>query len=102
MPDDHVAFGSLTAANAGLIVDREAQSVGKVKLPQNLTIVSADNHIEITEDIFHKEFPARLRDKRDRQGKPSETDGLICRGGDNATRKPISRGGNEASHRHVG
>ena len=35
---------------------------GEAKLPKGLTLVSADNHVELTEDIFYQNFPARLRD----------------------------------------
>jgi predicted TIM-barrel fold metal-dependent hydrolase len=49
-------------ADAGLMVDRAAQAVNRATLPAGLTIVSADNHIEVTEDIFYDAFPARLRD----------------------------------------
>jgi predicted TIM-barrel fold metal-dependent hydrolase len=62
MLDERRTFKSAVAADAGLIVDREAQSPDGVKLPQGLTLVSADNHIELTEDVFYENFPARLRD----------------------------------------
>lgn len=55
-------FESAVAANAGLIVDRKAQSSRSVGLPAGFTLVSADNHIELTRDIFFERFPARLRD----------------------------------------
>jgi predicted TIM-barrel fold metal-dependent hydrolase len=48
--------------DAGLIVERTARHVEKAGLPPGLTIVSADNHIEVTEDIFYGAFPAHLRD----------------------------------------
>ncbi|KAA0107709.1 amidohydrolase [Mycolicibacterium sp. P1-5] len=53
------------AANAGMIVDRTSQPRDAKNLP-DLTLVSADNHIELTEDIFYQRFPARLRDKAPR------------------------------------
>lgn len=61
-----MADSSYGAADAGLIVDRSAQGVSRADLPQALTVVSADNHIEITEDIFFEAFPERLRDKAPR------------------------------------
>jgi predicted TIM-barrel fold metal-dependent hydrolase len=39
-----------------------AQQARRGGLPAGLKIVSADNHIEVTEDIFYEAFPARLRD----------------------------------------
>jgi predicted TIM-barrel fold metal-dependent hydrolase len=62
MLDEPKTFENANAAKAGLIVDRQAQAPERAKLPAGLTIVSADNHIEITEDIFYERFPARLRD----------------------------------------
>ena len=62
MPVQHKTFESRPAADAGMIVDREPQPLRGVKLPTGLTLVSADNHIEITEDVFYQKFPARLRD----------------------------------------
>jgi predicted TIM-barrel fold metal-dependent hydrolase len=53
-------------ANTGLMVDRAADPVEASRLPAGLEIVSADNHIEVTEDIFYEAFPARLRDQAPR------------------------------------
>ena len=66
MLDERMTFESPVAADAGLIVDREAQTTDRKRLPDGLTIVSADNHVEITEDIFFERFPAHLRDKAPR------------------------------------
>jgi predicted TIM-barrel fold metal-dependent hydrolase len=62
MPEGHKTFESQAAADAGMIVDRKPQPLREAKLPKGLTVVSADNHIELTEDIFYQNFPARLRD----------------------------------------
>lgn len=62
MSQDHAGFANPLAAGAGFIVDRRAQSIDGLALPAGQIIVSADNHIEITEDIFHQGFPERLRD----------------------------------------
>jgi len=51
-----------SSTDSGLIVERTAQEIGKAQLPSGLQIVSADNHIEVTEDIFYKAFPTQLRD----------------------------------------
>jgi predicted TIM-barrel fold metal-dependent hydrolase len=66
MPRERRTFESSAAADPGLIVDREAQPLGSVRLPAGLTLVSADNHIEVTRDIFHESFPERLRDSAPR------------------------------------
>jgi predicted TIM-barrel fold metal-dependent hydrolase len=62
MLEERKTFESRTAADAGMIVDREPQTLRDAKLPKGLTLVSADNHIELTEDVFYQKFPARLRD----------------------------------------
>jgi predicted TIM-barrel fold metal-dependent hydrolase len=61
MLEEHRTFESRVAVDAGMIVDRKPQP-RKTELPQGLTVVSADNHVELTEDIFYENFPARLRD----------------------------------------
>jgi predicted TIM-barrel fold metal-dependent hydrolase len=53
-------FANPVAADAGCIVDRKPQPVAG--LPAGATIVSADNHIEITEDIFYERLPKDLRE----------------------------------------
>ena len=50
------------AAEAGMIVDRKPQSLKDVNLPKGLALISADNHVELTEDIFYEKFPAKMRD----------------------------------------
>ena len=50
------------AAEAGMIVDRKPQSLKDVNLPNGLALISADNHVELTEDIFYAKFPAKMRD----------------------------------------
>lgn len=54
-----MTFESAVAADAGMIVDRAPQT--PVGLPEGLVLVSADNHIELTEDIFFESFPESLR-----------------------------------------
>ena len=63
--DERITFESPVAADAGLIDEREAQPVGKV-LPAGLEVVSADNHVEIIEDIFYERFPEHRRDRAPR------------------------------------
>lgn len=55
-------FESAVAADAGMIVDRAPQGVQGAALPSGLALVSADNHIELTEDIFHQRFPEEMRE----------------------------------------
>lgn len=61
MRDEHLVARSAVTTDAGFIVDRTAQTLDPARLPQGTVLVSADNHIEITEDIFYRAFPERLR-----------------------------------------
>lgn len=61
MLDERLTFENPLAADAGMIVDRTGQSRDSAKLPADLILVSADNHIELTEDIFYERFPAERR-----------------------------------------
>jgi predicted TIM-barrel fold metal-dependent hydrolase len=60
------AFTKTAAAETGMIVDRKPQSPAKLKLPKDVILVSADNHVEVTEDIFDAQFPEHLRAKAPR------------------------------------
>jgi predicted TIM-barrel fold metal-dependent hydrolase len=62
MPGGPTGFANPLAAGAGFIVDRKAQPIDSFALPTGLAVVSADNHIEITEDIFYRGFPERMRE----------------------------------------
>ncbi|PEQ12784.1 hypothetical protein B2G71_10850 [Novosphingobium sp. PC22D] len=53
-------IGSPSASDAGMIVDRQAQPTDAV-LPVGCELVSADNHIELTEDIFYEAFPEPMK-----------------------------------------
>lgn len=59
---DEQTFESGVAGDAGMIVDRAPQSLDAAGLPAGLTLVSADNHIELTEDIFFEGFPEDMRE----------------------------------------
>jgi predicted TIM-barrel fold metal-dependent hydrolase len=61
MTQERRTFESPAAAQPGLIVDREPQALGELQLPEGLALVSADNHIEVTRDIFYESFPEHLR-----------------------------------------
>jgi predicted TIM-barrel fold metal-dependent hydrolase len=61
MLDDHRTFANPVAADAGMIVDRSPQPPDPARLPAGLVLVSADNHVELTEDIFFQNFPENMR-----------------------------------------
>jgi predicted TIM-barrel fold metal-dependent hydrolase len=52
--------------NIGVIVDRKPQREGDMRLPSGTRLISADNHWEITEDIFYRNFPSHLKEKAPR------------------------------------
>lgn len=62
MLDERLTFENPLTSDAGMIVDRTSQPREAAKLPQDLVLVSADNHIELTKDIFYERFPANRRD----------------------------------------
>jgi predicted TIM-barrel fold metal-dependent hydrolase len=49
------------ALDLGLASTRSAQPRNGVALPHGLKVISADNHCEITEDIFYDEFPGSMK-----------------------------------------
>jgi predicted TIM-barrel fold metal-dependent hydrolase len=61
MLDDHRTFANPIAADAGMIVDRSPQAPDPARLPAGLVLVSADNHVELTEDIFFQNFSENMR-----------------------------------------
>ena len=52
--------------DVGVIIDRDPAKAPKVDLPAGLKVVSADNHLEIAENIFFENFPKHLKDKAPR------------------------------------
>jgi predicted TIM-barrel fold metal-dependent hydrolase len=66
MIDERSSLRQGMLADIGLARPRSPQSSKGVELPDGLQIVSADNHCEVTEDIFYQNFPARLKDKAPR------------------------------------
>ena len=53
--------------NIGPIVDRKADNRPELmNLPPDTRLISADNHWELCEDIFHENFPSHLKDKAPR------------------------------------
>lgn len=45
---------------------RAADSHANLRLPAGLSVISADGHWSITDDIFYERFPARLKDRAPR------------------------------------
>jgi predicted TIM-barrel fold metal-dependent hydrolase len=50
----------------GPVAERKPSSPGDVRLPADIEVISADNHWEVTEDIYVKGFPAHLKDRAPR------------------------------------
>jgi predicted TIM-barrel fold metal-dependent hydrolase len=50
----------------GPLASRRGPSSIDMRLPPGTTLVSADNHWEISQDIFHEHFPEHLKDKAPR------------------------------------
>jgi predicted TIM-barrel fold metal-dependent hydrolase len=63
MFDQESTFADPVLKDAGLAPARRITSVAFPKLPAGFEIVSADNHLEITKNIFVERFPSRLKDK---------------------------------------
>ncbi len=58
---DLALSGSLIAPN-----DRHGQSDGTLDLPPGTKVFSADSHVDLSEDIFFRTFPAHLKDRAPR------------------------------------
>jgi len=52
--------------NVGHIIDRDPARAPAVELPAGLRVFSADNHLEIGDDVFFERFPAHLKEKAPR------------------------------------
>src|SRR5215471_1767623 len=52
--------------NVGPITKRKAISDLDMKLPPGTKLISADNHWEVSKDIFYEHFPAHLKEKAPR------------------------------------
>ena len=61
-----VALENPIMRDIGHIVDRDPGSAPPVQLPVGLRVFSADNHLEIGDDVFFEKFPAHLKDKAPR------------------------------------
>src|SRR5258708_495607 len=48
------------------ITERSVATNVKLNLPPGTKLISADNHWEISDDVFYENFPARLKDKAPR------------------------------------
>ena len=60
-----ISLANPNQAGIGPSLDRIAQPANP-NLPAGSIVVSTDTHWEVTEDIFHEAFPARLKDKAPR------------------------------------
>ena len=61
-----IALENPIMRNIGHIVDRDPTKAPAVDLPVGLRVFSADNHLEIGDDIFFEKFPMHLKDKAPR------------------------------------
>lgn len=50
----------------GVIAERSPESDLDMGLPEGTRLISADNHWELTEDVFYENFPAHLKSKAPR------------------------------------
>lgn len=66
MPRATVDLSIPLIRDIGPLSERAVPSDLDMRLPAGAKLISADNHWEITEDIFHDHFPAALRDKAPR------------------------------------
>jgi len=66
MFDERLELRSSMLDGIELARTRVPEPQGKVVLPEGLVVISADNHCEITEDIFYENFPAHLKEKAPR------------------------------------
>ncbi len=63
MRDDHASLANPLWHGVASINDRPMpDGADDAGLPDDLTVVSADNHWMVTEDVFYENFPAALRD----------------------------------------
>ena len=49
-------------SGVGTAPQRRAQPLNRLRLPPDLALVSADDHWEVTEDIFYEQLPAHLKE----------------------------------------
>lgn len=52
--------------NKGPVADRIREESRHITMPDDIEVISADNHWEITEDIFFENFPSHLKEKAPR------------------------------------
>ncbi|GAB4142524.1 MAG: amidohydrolase family protein [Sphingomonadales bacterium] len=64
--ENYASFQSPMMEGMGPVADRELQDTSDIHLPEDIEVISADNHWEITEDIFYENFPAHLKERAPR------------------------------------
>jgi predicted TIM-barrel fold metal-dependent hydrolase len=64
--DKEATFADPILRDAGLAPGRKITRATYPELPSGFEIISSDNHVEITQDIFAERFPQRLKDKAPR------------------------------------
>lgn len=62
MDGDWFTLSNPVLRDLGNTAERTIQEKGSVRLPQGHTVVSADTHWEICDDIFFERFPKHLKD----------------------------------------
>lgn len=50
----------------GLATERQPEKPRDIGLPAGQVVISADNHLEVTEDIFYENFPAHMKNRAPR------------------------------------
>ena len=63
MPDGYATLANPLMKDIGPIAERNIPSRIDTHLPEEIEVISADNHWEITEDIFYDNFPKRLKEQ---------------------------------------
>jgi predicted TIM-barrel fold metal-dependent hydrolase len=66
MHEEYATLENPLMRGIGPVAERELPRTNDVRLPERIEAISADNHWEITEDIFYERFPQRLKDRAPR------------------------------------
>lgn len=66
MLEDYATFENPLMTRIGPVAERELPKDNTIEVPVGIEVISADNHWEITEDIFYERFPANLKDRAPR------------------------------------
>jgi predicted TIM-barrel fold metal-dependent hydrolase len=66
MYQEHTTLDNPLMHRIGPVAERELPLNNEVRLPPNIQVISADDHWEITEDIFYELFPNHLKSRAPR------------------------------------